>query len=295
MSSGDTFLAQVEEGLETTVAAARQRREFPPEVMLKLADKQTLEKGTGTAWNEFLVENLTAQNYGETDTIDNPQQLDSSLLTATPQLCAIQTFIGKRVQARLSPKAFAQFGTLAQHGMSRLKDTSGHALFAAATTTLGATGTTATHGHILAAARRIRVDATEPGPEPIAAVLHGYTIHDLQTEILSGVGTYPIPEGMTAEVFRNGFKGMLGDVNIYEDGLIAVDSTPDTRGGIFSAGKGGAIILVQGLSPWTETKDRPERGYGGVDVWLKDEYCWVERSAGNWLFGHLANASAPTG
>ena len=295
MASGDTFLAQVEEGLNTTVATARQRREFPPEVMPKLADRQTLAKGTGTAWTEFIAENLTAQNYGETDVIDNPQQLDAATLSATPQLVAIQTFIGKRVAARLSPKAFSQLGTLAQNAIQRKKDKDGHALFASATTTLGATGTTASYGHILAGARRIATDATEPGPMPLAAVLHGYTIHDIQSEVLSGVGTYPIPAGMTQEVFRNGFKGMLGDVNIYEDGLIEVNSTPDSRGGIYSAGPGGATILVQGLTPWTETKDRPEKGYGGVDVWLKDEYVWVERSAGNWLFGHLANASVPTG
>lgn len=296
MPVGDTFVAQVEEGLHTTVAFARQRREFPSDIMVKLSDRQTLQEGTGTAWNEFIAENLIAQNYGETDVIDNPQQLDAAaLLSATPQLVAIQTFIGRRVAARLSPTAFATFGTLGQNAIQRKKNTDGHALFAAATVTLGATGTTATHGAILAAARRIRVDATEPGPEPIAAVLHGYTIHDLQSEVLSGVGTYPIPAGLTEQVFRMGFKGSVGDVLIWEDGLIVVNSTPDTRGGIFSYGPGGAVVLVQGLSPWREIKERPEKGYGGVDVWLKDEYVYVERSAGNWLFGHLADGTAPTG
>ena len=295
MAGGDTFLAQVDEGLNTTVAAARQRREFPTDIMPKLSDRQTLKAGTGTAWSEFIVENLVAQNYGETDVIDNPQQLDASLLSGTPQLVAIQTFIGRRVQARLSPSAFAQFGSLGQNGIQRKKNKDGHAMFASATTTLGSSGTTATHGHILAGARRIRVDATEPGPEPLAAVLHGYTIHDLQSEVLSGVGTYPIPAGMTADTFMRGFKGNVGDVSIWEDGLIAVDGTPDTVGGIFSSGPGGAIILVQGLSPWKEMKDRPEKGYGGADVWLKDEYVYIERSAGNWLFGHKADGTAPTG
>lgn len=293
--SGDTFLAQVEEGLDTTVAVARQRVEFPSDVMQKLADRQTLEEGTGISWREFIAENLTAQNYGETDTIDNPQQIDSTILTADPQLVAIQTFIGRRVQARLNPKAFATLGSLAQNAIERLKNTDGHALFASATTTLGATGTTATHGHILAGARRIRVDATEPGQEPISAVLHGYTIHDIQTEVLGGVGTYPVPAGLTQEVFMRGWKGSLGDVGIWEDGLILVDATPDTRGGIFSSGIGGAVVLVQGISPWKEMKDRPEKGYGGADVFLKNEYVWVERSAGNWLYGHLANGTAPTG
>lgn len=295
MASGDTFLAQVEEGLETTIAFARQRREFPSDIMPKLSDRKILTEGTGTQFHEFIVESVSAQNYGEADVIDNPQQIGASLLSATPQLVAIQIFLGRRVKARLAKEAFASFGTLGQNGLQRKKGTDGHALFASATTTLGATGTTATHGHILAGARRIRMDTTEPGPLPISAVLHGYTIHDLQTEILSGIGTYPVPAGMTAEVFRTGFKGNLGDVNVWEDGLIAINSTPDTRGGIFSSGKGGAVILVQGLSPWTETKDRPEKGYGGADVWLKEEYVYVERTPGNWLYGHLADGTAPSG
>lgn len=291
MPSGDTFVADVEAGLNTMVAAARRRSQFPTNVMPRVVDNQRLEEGTGTAWREFLAENLTAQNYGETDVIDNPQQISGSILSVTPQLVAIQTFIGKRVQPRLSPKAFATFGALSQEATERKKNTDGHATFATATTTLGATATTLSYSNCDAAVRRIKSDATEPGPDPIAVVLHGYGIHDIRAEIISGVGTYAIPEGMTAEVFRAGFRGMLNGANVYEDGLIAVDSTPDARGGVFS--KMG-ILLVQGLSPWRETKDRPDKGYGGTDVWLKDEYMYAERSPGNWLYGILHDATAPT-
>lgn len=291
MASGDTFLANVEEGLDTMVSAARTRRQFPTDVMSRVCDRQTLPEGTGTAFREFLVENLTAQNYGETDDIDNPQQLDASIETWTPQLVAISTFIGKRVQARLDRKAFATFGELAQEAIQRKKNVDGHALFASATTTLCGTGTTLTSGHISAAVRRITSDATEPGAPPIAAVLHGYGIHDIQTEFTGIVGSYPVPEGMTAEAFRHGFQGMIMGANVYEDGLIALTSTPDARGGVFA--KRGCL-LVQGLSPWKETENKPLKGYGGTVVVLKDEYVWGERSAGNWLYGILHDATAPT-
>ena len=291
MASGDTFVAQVEAGLDTMVASARRRRQFPTNVMARVVDRQTLKEGTGTSWREFLTENLTASNYNENDIIDNPQQIDGAILSATPQLVAIQTFIGKRVQARLDSKAFATFGALAQEAIDRKKNVDGHAMFASATTTLCGTGTTLSYGHIDAAVRRITSDATEPGPMPIAAVLHGYGIYDIESEIKAGLGTYPIPEGMTAEVFRNGFQGMIASANVYEDGLIAVDSTPDARGGVFSK---MAILLVQGISPWRDTRYEPQKGYGGMSVWLKDEYVYAERSAGNWLFGILHNASAPS-
>lgn len=291
MASGDTFVAQVEAGLNTMVASARRRNQFPTDVMTRVSDRQRLEEGTGTGWREFLAENLTAQNYGETENIDNPQEISGSILEVVPQLAAIQTFIGRRVQARLSPKAFAQFGALAQEAMNRKENTDGHALFASATTTLGTTATTLSHTNVDAAVQRIQSDATEPGPEPIAAVLHGYAIHDIRAEIISGVGTYAIPDGYTAEVFKNGFRGMLNGANVVLDGLITVNGTPDVRGGVFSK---MAALDVVGLSPWRESREEPQKGYGGVTVWLKSEYLWAERSPGNWLYGILCDGTAPT-
>ncbi len=290
-TTGDTFVAQVEAGLNTMVASARRRRQFPTNVMPRVVDRQTLKEGTGTAWREFLAENLTAQNYGETAIIDNPQEISGSILSATPQLVAIQTFIGKRVQVRLDPKAFGTFGALAQEAVERKKNTDGHAMFASATTTLGGSGTTLSFGHVDAGVRRITSDATEPGPQPIAVVLHGYGIYDIESEIKAGLGTYPIPEGMTEQVFRNGFQGMIASANVFEDGLIAIDGSTDATGGVFSK---MAILLVQGISPWKDTRYEPHKGYGGWSVWLKDEYIYAERSVGNWLYAIKHNASAPT-
>jgi hypothetical protein len=263
--------------------------------MLKLVDRQTLSEGTGTAWREFLAAQLTAQDAGETDDIDNPQQLDGSILSITPSLVVIQTFIGDRVQLRLNTKAYATFGRLAQQAIDRKKDQDILTIFAGATTTMAGTGVTLTSGHIRAAVERISADSDEPGPTPIVAVLHGYGINYITSEVIGGVGTYPIPQGYTEEAWKRGLQNFsIDDARVYRDGLITVDSTPDARGGVFSSGAGGAIVLVQGKSPWTSRRYEPQKGYGGWNVWLKDEYATGERSAGNWLYGVLHNATAPT-
>jgi hypothetical protein len=289
--AGNTFVTTVEAGLNTMVASARIQSEFPNDVMPRLVDRQTLEPGTGTSWRETLAAKLDASNYGETDVIDNPQDMSLSTISFSPQLAAIETFIGKRVQERLSPKAYATFGELAQNAIQRKKDKDGLAMASTATTTLGATGTSLASGVIAAAGRRITSNTSEPGMEPIACVLHGYQIHDLYSEIIAGIGTYAIPDGYTAETFKSGFKGMIHNVNVYEDGNIAINATPDATGMVFA--KRG-IVLVQGMSPWTETKPRPEIGYGGNSIYLKDEYVYGERSAGNWLYGVTSDATAPT-
>lgn len=262
--------------------------------MVKLCDRQTLKEGTGTAWREFLAAQITASNYGETDIIDNPQELDGSILSFTPQLVACQTFIGARVRARLNRMAFGTFGRQAELAMSRKKDQDGLAIFAAASVTLAGTGTTLTNGHVMAGGVRIQTDATEPWSGTIAHVNHGYAKYDLELEINAGLGTYPIPSGLSQDVFRNGFSGKIDTIDFWVDGLIAVDATPDVRGGTFAAGTGGALVLVQGMSPWTQRKERPEKGYGGDDVWVKDEYIWGERSPGNWMYSTLSDGTAPT-
>ena len=289
---GDTFVASVEAGLNTMVAWARVEGEYPADIMPKLVDRKSLKPGTGTSHREFLAAKLTASNYGEADEIDDPQELSGSILSATPQLVAIQTFIGKRVGERLSPEAYATLGQLAQNAIQRKKDLDGHALFATATTTMAGTGTTLTSGHILAGIRQITSDANEPGKPPIYVVLHGYQLYDIQSEIVAGIGTYPMPTGYSEESWKQGYSGgRLGGADVYEDGLIAVNATPDARGGIFA--KMG-ICLVQGFSPWTEQRSEPQKGYGGMNTWLKDEYIYFERSPGNWMKGVLSDATAPT-
>lgn len=291
MPTGDTFVNDVSEGLDTVIMSARIVREYPANIMPRLADPASLPEGMGTAWREFAADQLTASGYGEQDTIDNPQQIDGSILSGTPQLVAIQTFVGERVRLRLNRKAFGTFGQLAQNAIQRKKDVDGLAVFAGAGATMAGTGVTLTSGHVMAAIERIEDNSTEPGIPPFYCVIHGRGNYDIMSEIVAGVGTYPIPQGMTESVFRQGFKGSIATAEVYVDGLITVDSTPDARGGVFAK---QAIVLVQGKSPWTETRREPQKGYGGDSIWLKDEYVYVERSAGRWLYGLLHDATAPS-
>lgn len=263
--------------------------------MLKLVDRQTLTEGTGTAWREFLANTLAAQDAGENDILDNDQQLDGSVITVTPTLVAITTFIGDRVRLRLNPKAYATFGQLAQQAIDRKKDQDILLIFATAGTTLAGTGTTLTSGNLSAAVERISADPQEPWNGPICCVLHGYGIADIRTEAIGGIGSYPIPEGYSADAWKNGVTGLAIDgAEIYKDGLISVDSTPDARGAVFARGTGGAIILVQGKSPWKAMERVENKGYGGWRAYIRDEYAVGERSAGNWLYGVLHDATAPS-
>ena len=290
MASGRTETGSLADSLETTISAARIVRERVG-VMTQHVDKVTLGKGIGLSWNEPALAQLTAQAVGESDKLDNPQELSDTLFTITPTVVGIHTFITDRVQVRITPKSFAKLGELAQNAIERKKGQDAVTVLDGATTSLCGTGTTFASGYITAAAARIKANTSESGPDPMVAMLHDYQAKDISDEIVGGVGTYPVPNGMTEETWRNGFQGKVGNVMVYVDQHITPDSTPDVKGGVYAL---QGIVMVQGRSPWKETRREPDIGGGGNSVWVYDEYAFGERSAGNWLIELLSDATSPT-
>ena len=290
MASGDTITQSLADSLDTVVASARQVREYEG-VMPNLVDKVTLGEGTGLSWREVDMAQLTAQAITETTILDNPQQMSDSLRTITPTVTGIQTLITDRVASRLNPKAYAQLGSLAQNAIQRKKDEDGLTVLDGATTSLPGAGNTLTSGHIAAAVYRISSNETEPGNPPYRCVLHGFQIKDIFDEIVVGVGTYNVPEGLTARVFAEGFRGQIANAQIYEDGNISIDDNDDAKGGVFAQ---EAIVLVQGRSSRATSVRREDIGAGATVVYLYDEYAYGERSSGNWLYEILSDATAPT-
>lgn len=288
MPTGSTTTDALADSLPDFRQSARLVREFEG-VMPNIVDRQRLGAGQGLNWNEVDIDQLTAQAETEGVELNNPQQYVDTLRTLTPTSVVIQVRITDRVKNRISPQAFGLLGAGAQNAIQRKKDEDGITVFAGASVTLAGTGTTLASGHLRSGTRRISSNVTEPGPPPFRIVLHGFQIKDVEDEITSGVGTYPIGEGLTSRVFTENFQGMIGAGQVYEDGNIAIVSN-DARGAVF-AEKG--IILVEGASPKTVSVRREDIGYGGVDIFHRDEYIYGERLSA-WVFGVLSDATAPT-
>lgn len=293
MAIGNTTTGSLADSLNDMVAAARIVREFKG-VMPQLVDKQTLEEGTGLTWKEISLGQLAAQAVTETTTLDNPQQISDTDFVITPTVVGIQTFITDRVKARISRKAWVKMGDLAQNAIQRKKDEDGLTVLDGGTSLSGA-GTTLASGVIAAAKVRISSNTVEAGQPPYRCVLHGFQIKDIFDELVAGVGTYPVSDGMTADVFKRGFSLPIAGCEIYEDGNITIDSADDAKGGVFSR---EGIVLVQGRTPWQESRREPHIGGGGDSVFLYDEYAYGERLAGGttsgWLFEIYSDATAPT-
>lgn len=294
MTVGNTTTDAMTDSLPTVIASARIVREFQG-VMPQLVDKETLGEGIGLSWNEISLAQLTAQAVTESTQLSNPQQMQDTLFSVTPTVVGIHTIVTDRVAARISKNAFGKMGALAQNAIQRKKDEDGLAVLDAASTSLCGAGNTLTSGHIAAAAYRATSNATEPGMGPIRCVLHGYQIKDLADELNAGLGTYPTPEGPSATVYREKYRGKIAGAEVFEDGNITIDGSDDAKGGVFVQ---TGIVMVQGRKLRTETRREPDIGGGATSMWLYDEYAYGERLAGGstsaFVYEVYSDAAVPT-
>ncbi len=294
MASGNTTTGSLADSLDSVRSSARiVREQMDTGGMPTLVDKQTLGEGIGLTWDEVSYAALTAQAVTETETLDNPQQLSDSLISITPTLVGIETFITDRVAARITKKGFAKLGQLAQNAIERKKNQDGlTVLDSGATTASPGAGNVLTSGHIAAAKYNITSNTTEKGVPPIYAVLHGFQIKDIFDELVAGIGTYVVNEGPTARAFAsNGWELPIAGVKVYENGDITIDSSADAIGGVFA--KEG-IVLVQGRAPRVVPVRKENVGGGGTSIYHYDEYAYGLRSSTNWVKEIKSDATAPT-
>ena len=290
MATGYTTTDALADSLPSVISSARIIREQVG-IVAQLCTRETLGEGIGLSWQEISLAKLTAQAITETTKLDNPQQLQDTLITITPTVVEVETFITDRTARRISKNVFAKTGGQAQNCVERKKDLDGLSAIDGATTSLCGAGNTLTSGYVAAAGVRITSNTTEPGNKPIRAVLHGFQIKDIFDELVAGVGTYVVTDGPTANVFSNGFQLPIAGVEIYEDGNIPIDTSDDAKGGVFA--KEG-LLLIQGRSPRAVAVRRENIGGGGTSVYHYDEYAYGERSSGNWMFEVYSDAAAPT-
>lgn len=290
MASGRTTTQELRDSEPTIIAGARLVREYEGNYA-QLSDKITLAEGTGMSWNEVSFAKIDAFAVSEDQEVNNPQQLSDTLFSISPTQIAVHTVITDRVYKRLSKNAVGKIGPLAQNAMQRKKDGDGRTAADAFTQAGPGSTSTLTSGHINAYAAIIRLGgANEPSNPPHRAVLNSYQIKDLADELRGGIGTYPVTDGETARVYREGFRGKIDGVEIFQNDLIAITSN-SSKGSIFAK---DAFVLVQGRAPRSVILRNEKLGGGASEVLMYDEYAWGERSSGNWAREIISDTTTPT-
>jgi hypothetical protein len=163
------------------------------------------------------------------------------------------------------------------------------------TSSLCGTGTTLAMGHVAAARATLAGNATSslgPPPTPYVVVLHPYAILDLVDILTPVLPATDYPFGttgeMTEDVLRNYWRGQLFGMNVFEDGNIAVDATPDAKGGCFS--QGNSIVFVV-ADEW-DVNPEDDFSLRATELNCVGEYGDGEYHA-NWIVELISDATAP--
>ncbi len=162
--------------------------------------------------------------------------------------------------------------------------------------TLGATGAL-TMGEIAAARALLSGNAVAyggPAPQPYVVVHHPYTLLDLVDVVTPIVptATYLAPAiGEFADsVIRNYTIGRLFGMNVVEDGNLAISSNI-AKGGVFSVGEGGSIILGT-ADEWSVAPERDE-SLRATELNIVGEY-GVGEYLSAWIVELTMDATTPT-
>lgn len=283
------------DSLPLIVASARIVREQVGMNFVSSVDRRQLPMGTGSSWREVDLAKISASQVPENTKLDNPQTLVDTLISVEPTMIGVHIVLTPQLQHYVSQNVAAEWGQLLQNAIQRQKDRTGLNIYDGATVTGGGTGTTLNSGIISAMVAQIQGDTDESSREgeEVFFFAHGFQLHDVRTELTSGVGTYPIPVGITEQAFTNGQAAIreIGGAIVRRNNNVQVDSTPDAHGGVHAR---SGIVLVEVTGKQRAFTKILENMGGAEALWLYDWFGYLERSAGNWVKRVLTDATAPT-
>ncbi len=243
-------------------------------VMTRVVDRQTLTNNQGYSWEESVVLRFDEpQGITEQTILNDFRRYETDQISITPTQVGMAVLWTDRSKKRLNSKVLAQTTVQVQKAFEKKKDKDLIDLFALFAAGGAGAGNTLTQGHIGAAAALNstgRLD--EPWDGPQATVIHPYQLHDLESELLTGLTLSPIPNGLTESTYKMGYKGMVRDTEVFVSQNIERDTADDATGATFARGNGGAIVYVQGMSPSVESKRAPEKGGGAEETYHYDDY-----------------------
>ena len=165
------------------------------------------------------------------------------------------------------------------------------------TNSIPGTGNTLTMGHLAAARALLEGNATStggPAPMPYVVVHHPYVLLDIVdviTPVVPAASTLNAAGGTVADdMLRNYLAGRLFGMDIYEDGNITIDSTPDAKGGVFARGQNGS--LIHGVARTMGIEKERDASARAWEVNCVGRYGVGEYLAG-WIVELMADATTP--
>ena len=211
--------------------------------------------------------------------ISTPQQLSVSVTSITASEHGIMTFVSDRLTRQNNEDILSHVGEVQGGALGRLLEDDLIVLFDGVSNSIGAAGSLLTFYHVAGAVSYLKTDndssyGMAPGtpngvfhPEQIRGFVQEMT--GIQGGGTTGMAAQPIPEGITAEVVKNYFRGneKAFGVPIFQSGVLSRDGSGDTKGAIFVP---QAIALA--MAHEMEAENERDASLRGTEVVMVGEW-----------------------
>ena len=211
--------------------------------------------------------------------ISAPQQLSVSVTSITASEHGILTFVSDKLTRQNNEDILSHVGEVQGGALGRLLEDDLIVLFDGFSNSIGAAGSFLTLYHVAGAVSYLKTDndssyGMAPGtpngvfhPEQIRGFVQEMT--GIQGGGTTGMAAQPIPEGITAEVVKNYFRGneKAFGVPIFQSGVLSRDGSGDTKGAIFVP---QAIALA--MAHEMEAENERDASLRGTEVVMVGEW-----------------------
>ena len=211
--------------------------------------------------------------------ISAPQQLSVSVTSITASEHGILTFVSDKLTRQNNEDILSHVGEVQGGALGRLLEDDLIVLFDGFSNSIGTAGSFLTLYHVAGAVSYLKTDndssyGMAPGtpngvfhPEQIRGFVQEMT--GIQGGGTTGMAAQPIPEGITAEVVQNYFRGneQAFGVPIFQSGVLSRDGSGDTKGAIFVP---QAIALA--MAHEMEAENERDASLRGTEVVMVGEW-----------------------
>ena len=210
--------------------------------------------------------------------ISTPQQLSVTVTSITASEHGIMTFVSDRLSRQNNEDILAHVGEVQGGALGRLLEDDLITLFDGFSNSIGSAGSNLTYRDIAGAVSFLKTDNNSSygmAPGAANAVMHPEQIRRFVQEVTgiqaggSGMAAQPIPEGITADVIQNYFRGneRAFGVPIFQSGVLSRDGSGDAKGAVFVP---GALALA--MAHEMEAEEERDASLRGTEMVMVGEW-----------------------
>ena len=167
------------------------------------------------------VGQMTMSDLTDGQDIIDEEDIGMTTVDLTASEVGAKVILTDKLVRQSAPNVMSIVGRQLGDGMARKKDNDVTALYSGFSTDIGASGRSMTLANIAAA---IAVAKGSQYGSQIYINHHPFTVFDLAKEAAATAGTYPIPDGFSADLLKNFWSGIrpVYGVPVFEDGNITL-------------------------------------------------------------------------